>query len=240
MHHEMDYNLRSDFPEEVKADLSELRRGLIELNKQYQDETATPSTKDSAARNFFTLERLTTINDLNTRISFLHRVDYERWFEHAVDSALESAEERLAQLHPDRHIYCEAITAFTTQYKELHNPPHSAFKKERYMHHGFFMWRSFEVMLNESKNEWCFVFTAPYTFISKLIGHLIEHHPYRFPRCLEYGFRKLLGDYRHPLEPRGAFDKDYRWIMDKNTGAKRVTRCEIEGCFKSCRAQFYK
>ena len=231
MRHEIGYWLKPASPKDVKDELTKLRRGLVELNKVYQSADSSVA-KTLAARNFFTDETEATIKGLNRRISILHREDFEAWYSEAMDRVIKIAHERLTLLHPNVNKHPRSLAHYMQDTAEL-NENFLEFISPHAMDRAFFRWRVFEVMLNESKNEWCFVFTEAYRSISKLMIDFTEHKPHKLTRCLEYAFRKLLGDYRQGSEAKGHFDKDYGWNVDR--GDMLVPREEMVACFKSFR-----
>ena len=234
MDHEIGYWLKGASPKDVKETLNGLREGLIDLNKIYQNPNNSRVIKSFATANFFTPERVTIIKELNTRISALHREDFEAWVTDGMERAGKIARKRLLLLHQNIDIFSNHPNPYTRDRDELHQQL-LYFTGTFFMDWAFFRWRAFDLMLNQDEKEWCFVFTEPFNYISILLLEFTERKPDKITRSLEYAFRKLLGDYTTPYQRKQPFDKNFGWTVDRRGRESLVTRFDMERNFKSYR-----
>ena len=221
-----------DTPNDINEKMVELRSELITLNNLYQQAKDEGLTKAWAAVQVFTPEKLEAVEKVNRRICVLRRKSFQNCWSRAMDLVLKFAQERLHQVFPDRDTSHNAMFVYKHHRSELYEKLHR-FVSPQFVSQIFLRWKAFDVMLDEEENRWCFVITDPYAHISNIMDEFTERKPYELTRCLEFAFRKLLGDYSNPKDEPLCYNKHCTWLVEGG-GRSPVTREDIFRAFKSC------
>ena len=229
---EVDEWLRNEGVEWVKSNLTEIREHLICLNKLYESSNYDGVGKSSLPGEFFVGNTADAIEYVNTQISLLHKKDFERWWCNAFEKVGKYAEVRLGEIYPDRDVFPAALLNFRKDRRELFENLH-CFINPVFVKRVFSKWRAFDVMLDKNRNQWCFVFTPPYQYISGVMEDFTRNKPHELTRSLEYGFRRLLGDYGADgvFDERCPFKHPYGWYHSGD--GSYVNRYEMSTRFKS-------
>ena len=233
---DVEYWLKNQLPQHLKHGLCDLRELLLDLNDMYKSHIDDPLFKTWSAVKIFDGRQIALVKAVNSYICQQQRGLFDRAWGYAMDHALQIAQDRLQQVFPDRDTDKDVDAVYNQHRRELLEKAHK-FITPQFVNQIFTKWNVLDVKLDKITDRWCFVLTSAYKHIGNVLDHFTECRPQDLDRCLEHGFRTLLGERKSPLLDCERFSRNSDWYIrdPRATQIRYINQREINMHFISFR-----